>query len=80
MKQIDECFDRLFAGKKPLAKKWQARSDGWRIVLFHYHHRILIYDIKRKQAVFEWWEKPADKRGLDAAKEYLKKHFESSTG
>lgn len=79
MKQINECLDRHFDGKKPLAKKWQVRGDEYRIALFHYHHRVLIYDLKRKQVLFEWWQKPADKRGLDAAKEYLKKRFEPRT-
>jgi len=79
MKQIDECFDRHFAGKKPLAKKWQVRRIEHCLFLFHYHHKVLVYDTREKRVAFQWWEKPADKRGLDAAKEYLKKHFESST-
>lgn len=72
MKQIDECLNRHFEGKRPLlGKKWQVRGDEISIVLFHYHHRIMICDLKRKKIKFEWWQVPADKRGLEAAKKYL---------
>ncbi len=66
------------------SKKWKAFWGDWMwsesianreqfILLYHYHHLVLVYDTQDKMVVFEWWEKPTDKRGLDAAKEYLSK-------
>lgn len=77
MKQIEECLERFFYDKKPLKKKWQARSHPENediFLLFHYHHLVLVVDLSVGKILKEWWELPADKRGLDAAKKYLKEH------
>jgi hypothetical protein len=76
MKQIDVCLDRHFTGQLPLKAKWQARwhkDHSHMLILFHYQHVVLIYDTIAKKVEYEWWEVPTDKRGLDAAKEYLAK-------
>lgn len=76
MKQINICLNRFFNGEKPLKAKWQARRHSEYpdlLLLFHYHHLVLVYDLNKKESLKEWWELPADKRGLDAAKEYLQK-------
>lgn len=77
MKQIQECLDRFFdTNKGPLKRKWQALLNGpHHLHLYHYHHLILVYDLENHEIQYEWWEKPADKRGLDAAKEYLERRF-----
>jgi hypothetical protein len=79
---MDECLNRFFNGVKPLKAKWQARwhpDYSHVMVLFHYHHRVLVYDTENRKILEEWWELPTDKRGLDAAKEYLKnKHQEEN--
>jgi hypothetical protein len=77
MKQIDECLDRLFDGKPPLKKKWQARIQEVYLVercllLYHYTHLVLAVDLDTKEIHRQWWEKPTDKRGLDAALKYLR--------
>lgn len=74
MKQIDECLSRAFEGRRPLKKKWRAGIDEGKLYLFHYHHLVMIYDLKTKEIKHEWWEKPTDKRGLDAAKKWLKEN------
>jgi hypothetical protein len=76
MKQIDVCLNRFFNGEKPLKVKWQARRHNEFnniLILYHYHHLVLIYDLEKNVIVREWWELPADKRGLEAAKDYLQK-------
>jgi hypothetical protein len=45
------------------------------MVLFHYHHLVLVFDTYLKKILYEWAELPADRRGLDAAKVYLKRRF-----
>jgi hypothetical protein len=81
MKQIEECLERAFSGKAPLpSKKWKAvivedKQFGKVLYLFHYHHQILIYIVDRHQFAEEWWEKQADKRGLDSAKEWLEERW-----
>jgi hypothetical protein len=78
MKQIDECLDRFFSNKRPLAKKWQARGVNMRrdeLRLYHYHHLVLAYDVLNNKVLYEWWEKPADKRGLESAKEWLEERW-----
>jgi hypothetical protein len=75
MKQIDTCLDRVFEGKKPLKQKWQViiqKKDN-NLYLYHYQHLILVYDLDNERIEYEWYECPTDKRGLDAAKEYLEK-------
>lgn len=78
MKQIDECLDRVFEGKKPLSKKWKClkftEDFGQQVefyTLYHYQHIVLVYCITTNTIIYEWWEKPTDKRGLDAARTYL---------
>ena len=71
MKQIDECLNRFFDNKSQLNRKWQVLGDDNILVLFHYQHTILIYDIVLNEILFKWYECPTDKRGLDAALEYL---------
>jgi hypothetical protein len=80
MKQIQTCLDRVFAGEPPLKQKWRAHlgratvcdNHRW-LLLHHYHHLVLVVDLDTKEIIRQWWEKPADKRGLDAALAYLKK-------
>lgn len=74
MKQIDECLTRYFEGKEPLKKKWKALPHPKVpniLCLYHYHHLVLVYDTVHHHIEAEWWEKQADKRGLDSAKEWL---------
>lgn len=74
MKQIEICLDRHFSNQKPLKAKWQARwhkENNNLLLLFHYQHLVLAYDVSKKTIEHEWWEVQADKRGLDAAKYYL---------
>lgn len=68
---MDECLERAFAGKKPLAKKWKSIIEDGVLYLYHYHHLVLVYDLEREITYHQWYEKPTDKRGLDAAKEWL---------
>ncbi|MED3625652.1 hypothetical protein P4478_00205 [Bacillus subtilis] len=80
MKQIDESLTRLVQKKKPLKKKWRSCLNGGRptptLLLFHYNHLILEFDLKDKTILYQWWEKAADKRGLDSAIEWLEKNNE----
>lgn len=83
MKQIDTCLDRHFSGQKPLKAKWQARwhhENPDVLILFHYQHVVLLANMKTKDIIYEWWEVPTDKRGLDAAKDYLKKKWCENDG
>lgn len=77
MKQINECLDRFFKKQKPLKKKWKAfetKDDEGNayLLLYHYHHLVLAYNLTKEEVAYEWYEKPADKRGLESAKKYLK--------
>lgn len=80
MKQIDTCLSRFFAGDRPLKMKWFAcqrpNTNEPILYLFHYHHLVLVYDFKHSIVLYEWWEREADKRGLDSAKEWLAMHIE----
>lgn len=85
MKQMDECLDRVFSFQHPApSKKWKAFRGAWLgekpnlILLYHYHHLVMVYDSTANEILHEWWEKPTDKRGLDAAKEYLNKKFNTA--
>lgn len=74
MKQMNKCLDRFFAGKWPANTKWKAISHAGhpdQLFLFHYHHLVLHYDLKNDKVLYQWWEKPADLRGLKAALNYL---------
>jgi hypothetical protein len=81
MKQIDECLQRVVNGQPPHAKrKWkgflQWNGFYYELHLYHYHHLVLKYRFMDKKVLYEWWEKPADKRGLDSAKLWLKAYHE----
>lgn len=81
MKQINDCLDRFFENKPPLKKKWlPITHDNYPncLILFHYHHLVLVYDLNEKKPLYQWWELPTDKRGLDAALDYLKNKFKTS--
>ena len=74
MKQMNECLDRFFKRLKPDSKKkWQAHRRNNLLLLYHYSHYVLGYDTEKNTIFHEWWEYPADKRGLEAAKEYLER-------
>ncbi|SFJ64536.1 hypothetical protein SAMN02799624_05348 [Paenibacillus sp. UNC496MF] len=82
MKQIQECLDRLFAGQAPIKQKWQARLPAdppQTLFLFHYHHLVLVYDLSVNRPIYRWWEKQADKRGLDSALIYLEQRGQGKT-
>eukprot|EP00406_Dinophysis_acuminata_P049511 CAMPEP_0179299932 /NCGR_PEP_ID=MMETSP0797-20121207/46770_1 /TAXON_ID=47934 /ORGANISM="Dinophysis acuminata, Strain DAEP01" /LENGTH=141 /DNA_ID=CAMNT_0021009379 /DNA_START=28 /DNA_END=450 /DNA_ORIENTATION=+ len=71
-KQVDECLSRCIAGQPPLEHhKLTASLVQGQLTLNHYHHKILVYDMCAKKALHQWWEKPTDKRILDAALAYL---------
>jgi hypothetical protein len=78
MKQIDECLTRAFYNHPPLKKKWQCIKipdpyikGSYFYKIYHYHHLILVYRTHTHTFLHEWWERPADKRGLDSAKEWI---------
>jgi hypothetical protein len=80
MKQINMVLDRHFEAKPPLSHKWgviKCPTHTNAIRLYHYHHLILIYDLDAETSLYQWWEKRADKRGLDAALLYLKERAQS---
>ena len=78
MKQITECLDRAFNNKKPLKKKWRAGiltiENVSLLIMFHYHHMFMAYDLNNHVYLHEWYETSADLRGLNAAKKYLEEH------
>lgn len=73
LKSVQEVFNRYFNLKKPIKSKWHIatmmdRQDGRSYLCFyHYHHLLLMYDLKDEVVRYQWWEKPTDKRGLDSA-------------
>lgn len=81
MKQMQECLDRAFQDKPPTpSRKWKAFINyhpdyRGHLHLYHYHHLVLVYDTNTHAIRYQWWEKPADKRGLDSAKEYLEERW-----
>lgn len=81
MKQITECLDRVFNNQRQLKKKWipfiiwHEEDQRNYLFLYHYHHLVLVYDLRDHDILLEWHEKPADKRGLDSAKKYLEEKF-----
>jgi hypothetical protein len=75
MLQIKTCLKQAFEKKEPpSSQKWKAFIRNDILYLFHYHHKVLVYDVSKKVIIYEWWEKKADKRGLDDAKIWLSKH------
>lgn len=76
MKQIHTAMFRVTNGHPPLkSSKWKAfliwTGNTYILHLYHYHHLVLKYDMFSHVILFEWWEKKADKRGLDSAKIWL---------
>jgi hypothetical protein len=74
MKQVQDVLDRFFQGKPPRKHKIMVLTEAFderTFSLYHYHHLILVYDYVADLVLYEWWEKPTDKRILEAAKEYL---------
>jgi hypothetical protein len=58
MKQMDVCLNRFFNGEKPLKAKWQARwhpEQPGIMILFHYHHLVLVYEVNEQKIIKEWW-------------------------
>lgn len=41
------------------------------MVLYHYHHVVMIVDLLDLSIEYTWYECPTDKRGLDAAMNYI---------
>jgi len=77
MKQIDDCFNRFFAGKNQRKAKWQVHqpNEGDYIVLFHYNHMALMIDPDNLEIAYEWpGECPTDVRGIKAAIKYLEEN------
>jgi hypothetical protein len=76
MKQINNCLNRFFENKRQLKQKWIAIKNTYNdmecLMLFHYQHLILVMRLDTNEIIYKWWECPTDKRGLDAAIEYLK--------
>lgn len=77
MKQIRECIDRALRGDRPLRKKWRGQVLRVKdypfpvLVLMHYQHLVLLYCVERSKVLYSWHELPTDKRGHDAAIDYL---------
>lgn len=77
MKQIDDCFNRFFAGKNQKQTKWQVHqpNEGDYIVLFHYNHMALMIDPDTLEIAYEWpGECSTDVKGIKAAIEYLEEN------
>lgn len=79
MKQIDTVLNRFFDNKKPLKTKWSAHrvseNNVEYLYLYHYHHVVLVFRLDINKIEYEWYECPADKRGLNSAKKYLSNRF-----
>ena len=75
MVQIEEMFTRFIEGKPRAKRKWQmvCVNVGTRrcIHFYHYHHLVAIYDTIDKRFYYEWYEVPADYRGLASIKAYM---------
>ena len=79
MKQIDKCLVDAFAGKKPApSSKWKAiilrKNHDYKLFVFHYQHTVLVFNINEWSSFYEWWEKPADRRGLESCLEWLREN------
>ncbi|KAK3287689.1 hypothetical protein CYMTET_4806 [Cymbomonas tetramitiformis] len=77
-KQVEEAIARARSQRAPLKQKWTCTvatstmaERGEILSLYHYHHLILVANLTKHTITHEWWEKPTDKRGLDAAKRIL---------
>lgn len=76
MKQIDVALSSALSDKAPPpSQKWKGfinwTGQTYILSLYHYHHLVLQYDLFNHIILHEWWERPADKRGLDSAKIWL---------
>lgn len=75
-KQVDDCLSRCLAGQAPMAgSKLKASLLDGVLTLHHYHHKVLEYRLATRQVLHEWWEKPTDKRILQAALAYLREEL-----
>lgn len=82
MKQIDDMLTRhLIEDKRPLRRKWipitikaQFDDDVDQMHVYHYHHLVLKLDLSNKRLLYTWYERPADKRGLNSCLAWLKQH------
>jgi hypothetical protein len=71
---IDNTLSRLFKGLPQLPVKWRAFIRNNELHVYHYHHLVIIYDLKTKIYKHTWWELPADKRGLESCKIWLREN------
>jgi hypothetical protein len=74
--QVDDALARAFAGRPPSGKVRAALTHGGpggsdELQLHHYHHLLLRWDIARSLPLYQWHEKPTDKRILRAALQAL---------
>jgi hypothetical protein len=74
MKAVRESLRRALNGIRPLKNKWTAIVDEEELRFYHYQHQILAYNLDERRILYTWWEVPTDKRGIDAALQYLKEY------
>ena len=71
-RQVDEALQRAFDGRKPSGKvRCSIEDEGRTLLLHHYEHLLLRYNLQLGEPLFQWHEKPTDKRILNAALEAL---------
>lgn len=76
MKQIEQCLDKAFLKKEPApSQRWKAWIYYDKLVVYHYHHKCLVFDTKIYSVEFEWWEKQADRKGLASVLLYLEHKY-----
>lgn len=75
MKQIVDCLQRAKENKPPYRKKWKATIKDNVLVLVHYHHLILVYDLNQDKVLFSNHDLPTDKRGHDDALRLIQEGF-----
>tara|TARA_B110000046_G_scaffold93095_2_gene101102 strand:+ start:7771 stop:8013 length:243 start_codon:yes stop_codon:yes gene_type:complete len=66
-KQVDEAIERALTGKSGKGKCRAVVVDGLWLVLYHYHHRLLVWELMRGVPIDTWWERDTDRRILRAA-------------
>jgi hypothetical protein len=73
-KQVDDALMRAFRGQPPSGKVRATCQDSL-LVLHHYQHELLRYELPASGApgvvLHSWHEKPTDKRILEAALAFL---------
>eukprot|EP01045_Picozoa_sp_COSAG04_P010508 COSAG04_NODE_646_length_11599_cov_28.808435_5_plen_225_part_00 len=71
-RQVDEALQRAFDGRKPSGKvRCSIEDEGRTLLLHHYEHLLLRYNLQLGEPLFQWHKKPTDKRILNAALEAL---------